>query len=135
MVIATGGLVAGCADAVSTLDVSKAQFQSDGSYTLTSEQIRLDCQRLTIQANWHIGRMNWYANIENREKIEPPKTMMSMFKKAFGSEKEVSENIKQMNKHRAQYEAFNKTLADKKCTTVNLDEKLSEQSLALLQNN
>lgn len=133
MVLAAAGLATSCSNAVSTLDISKTQFQPDGSYTLTSEQISLDCQRLTNQANWHIDRMNWYANIETREKIEPPKTMISMFKKVFGSEKEVSENIKQMNKHRAQYEAFNKALAEKECTAVSFDENLSEHSRALLQ--
>lgn len=132
MTVAIAGLASGCTSAVFSTNSSKAMFHPDGSYILTSEESSLDCQRLSNRAIWHVGRLNWYADIETLDKTTPPKTMISMLKKAFGSGDQVSENIKQINNHLAQSQAFNKALKGRGCEPINIDERLSEHSHALL---
>jgi len=91
-------------------------------YTLTAEEAKLDCPRITGRMRVKIANMQ--AAVAAPGTSLASRTMQGAAAPIMGFSARGADPAADLARERAQLEAFNKRLAEKKCKTLDLDAEL-----------
>ncbi len=139
LLLASAAFLAGCAaqneDVSQTLapavaappDVASIRPATSG-YTLTAEEAKLDCAKLTGRMRIKVANMR--DAVQRPDASATSRTIQSAVTPVMGGTQRGMDPVADLQLDRAKLEAYNKRLAEKKCKTLDLNAELRGEAPA-----
>ena len=132
-------LMAGCSQSTlpeHELSQAPAAVPSDAAgippaaagYTLTADEMKLDCPKLTGRMKVKIANMR--STVSGPATTQASRVLQGATAPIMGHSLRGADIAADLQRERAQLEAFNRRLAEKKCRTLDLDAELRGQPAA-----